>query len=80
MEGFTMQRATRLPARFPANTKYVLEARGSLVYRSIEFPDGRIVTLSPRKALTCTCAERMAAPAMSPAADIERDQHAVAAA
>ena len=50
-----MQRSTRLPTRFPADTKYVLEARGPWVYRFIEFPDGRKVELAPRKALTCRC-------------------------
>jgi hypothetical protein len=45
----------RLPARFPAETKYILEARGPWVYRYIEFPDGKKIELSPRKALTCKC-------------------------
>lgn len=45
----------RLPTRFPAETKYVLEARGPWVHRYIEFPDGRKIELSPRKALSCKC-------------------------
>jgi hypothetical protein len=52
MEGSAMQ---RLPARFPDDTKYVLEARGPWVHRYIEFPDGRKVELSPRKAQACKC-------------------------
>ena len=47
-----------LPTRFSVGTKYVLEARGRLVRRYIEFPDGRKIALPLRKALTCTCAER----------------------
>jgi len=50
-----MQRVNRLPERFPENTKYVLEARGSSVRRYIEFPDGRRTELASRKALTCRC-------------------------
>jgi hypothetical protein len=50
-----MPNAARLPARFPAGTKYVLEACGPLVRRYVEFPDGRCLHLEPRKALTCCC-------------------------
>ena len=50
-----MRRLTQLPECFPADSKYVLEARGPLVRRYVEFPDGRIVELEPRKALTCRC-------------------------
>ncbi len=50
-----MHRLTRLPARFPANTKYVLESRGPWVRRYIEFLDGRAVELNPRKAQTYHC-------------------------
>lgn len=50
-----MSALTRLPERFPADTKYVLEARGPLVRRYVEFPDGRIVELEFRKAMTCRC-------------------------
>ncbi len=46
---------TRLPEYVPENTKYVLEARGPLVRRYLEFPDGRRLELAPRKALTCRC-------------------------
>jgi hypothetical protein len=64
----------RLPARFPANSKYVLESRGPLLRRYVEFPDGRRVELAPRRALTCHCAERAAAlgPAMSADAEAKR--------
>jgi hypothetical protein len=48
-------RLTDLPKRFPAGTKYVLEARGPLVRRFVEFPDGHKLELDPRKALTCRC-------------------------
>lgn len=54
-----MQPLARLPARFPANTKYVLESRGPWVRRYIEFPDGHTLELNPRKAQTCECAEFM---------------------
>jgi hypothetical protein len=50
-----MRGINRLPEHFPENTKYVLEARGPLVHRYIEFPDGRRVELAARKALTCRC-------------------------
>lgn len=59
-----MPRFNSLPARFPADTKYVLEARGSLVHRFIEYPDGHVVELKPRKAATCDCADRTLVPAM----------------
>jgi hypothetical protein len=42
------------PARFPVGTKYVVKADGLFVRRHIEFPDGRKLQLSTRKALTCT--------------------------
>jgi len=50
-----MRKLLRLPERFPADTKYVLEARGPFVRRYVEFPDGRTVELAPRKAQTCRC-------------------------
>jgi hypothetical protein len=50
-----MRRVTHLPECFPENTKYVLEARGGLVRRYVEFPDGNRLELAPRKALTCRC-------------------------
>jgi len=59
-----MPRLNRLPARFPANTKYVLEARGAVIHRFIEYPDGRKVELKPRKAATCDCADQTLVPAM----------------
>jgi hypothetical protein len=59
-----MPRSGRLPARFPADTKYVLEARGDYVRRYVEFPDGHTVELKPRKALTCLCADSALVPPM----------------
>lgn len=59
-----MPRLNRLPARFPADTKYVLEARGSVVHRFIEYPDGHVVELNPRQAATCDCADRTLVPAV----------------
>jgi len=44
-------------ARVPAGTKYVIEACGPFVRRSVEFPGGCKVRLPKRKALSCTCAE-----------------------
>ncbi len=61
-----MDRLTRLSVCFPSNTKYVLEASGSLVRRYIEFADGRKVELSPRKALTCNWLERKTGLAWAP--------------
>jgi len=51
-----MAASSRLPARFPIGTKYVLERRGSVVRRYIELPGGHRINLKLRKALTCTCA------------------------
>lgn len=50
-----MRKTNGLPAKFPAGTKYVLEARGGTIRRHIEFPDGRRMELSPRQAATCNC-------------------------
>lgn len=50
-----MSQRTALPECFPAETKYVLEARGNVVYRHVEFPNGERLELEPRKALTCRC-------------------------
>jgi hypothetical protein len=60
-----MHRLPRLPARFPAGTKYVLEARGPWVDRFIEYPDGRRMELNPRKAATCDCAEQTLVPTVN---------------
>ena len=51
-----MAASSRLPARFPLGTKYVLESRGSVVRRYVELPGGHRINLKLRKALTCTCA------------------------
>ena len=52
-----MRKSGRLPTRFPDGTKYVLESHGGQVHRFVEFPDGRRITLSKRKAATCICAD-----------------------
>jgi hypothetical protein len=44
--------ASHLQERFPIGTKYVLEGGGLFVRRYVEFPDGRRIQLSTRKALT----------------------------
>jgi hypothetical protein len=69
-----MHKISRLPARFPANSKYVLESRGPYVRRYVEFPDGRKVELAPRRSLTCHCAGRAAAlvPALPVADAVKR--------
>jgi hypothetical protein len=51
-----MPSSSRMPARFPVCTKYVLEGRGQFVRRYIEFPNGRRVQLPTRKAMSCTYA------------------------
>jgi hypothetical protein len=48
---------SRLPTRFPVGTKYIVEGRGLFVRRYVEFPNGRKVQLTTRKALSCTRAE-----------------------
>jgi hypothetical protein len=50
-----MRKSSRLPNRFPAGTKYVLESRGGLVHRYVEYPDGRKLALSARQPATCEC-------------------------
>lgn len=52
-----MRKSSRLPTRFPEGTKYVLESHGGEVRRFVEFPDGRRITLSKRKAASCLCAD-----------------------
>lgn len=56
MDGGIVMR--RLPKRFPENSKYVVESCGSMVRRYVVMPDGRRFDLPPRKAVTCTCADR----------------------
>jgi hypothetical protein len=53
-----MPRASLLPTRFPAGTKYVLEDFGPFVRRYVELPNGRRIKLATRKALSCMGAER----------------------
>jgi len=52
-----MPRPARLPAHFPVGTKYVLEARGRLVRRHVELPNGRRIRLEPRRASAGVCAK-----------------------
>lgn len=52
-----MPTSNPLPIHFPDGTKYVVEGRGPLVHRHIEYPDGSRVELPPRKALSCRCAK-----------------------
>jgi hypothetical protein len=52
-----MSSSSRVPKRVPVGTKYVVESNGLSVRRYIEFPNGRRVNLSARKALTCGCLE-----------------------
>jgi hypothetical protein len=65
-----MRKSKRLPTRFPVGTKYVLEGRGALVSRHIEFPDGRRLELAPRASATCICLERETS--VVPAIDADR--------
>ena len=55
-----MSKPSRLPARIPDGTKYVLESEGAIVRRFLEFPSGRKVRLTNRKAMTCSCAKQRA--------------------
>ena len=43
--------------RFPVGSKYVLESRGSFIRRYIEYPNGRTVELTTRKAVSCGSSE-----------------------
>ena len=52
-----MSSSSRVPKRVPVGTKYIVESNGLSVRRYIEFPNGRRVNLSARKALTCGCLE-----------------------
>jgi hypothetical protein len=53
-----MSKSSRLPAHIPDGTKYILEREGAIVRRFVEFPSGRKVRLTNRKAMTCSCAEQ----------------------
>jgi hypothetical protein len=53
-----MSKSSHLPERFPTGTKYVLEAHGPLVRRYVEFPSGRRMLLSTRKAVSYNCEDR----------------------
>jgi len=60
-----MPGSSRVPARFPVGTKYVLESHGKLVRRYLELPSGHRIRLASRKALTCKCSEQYKASAVS---------------
>ena len=47
-----MSKPSGLPARIPDGTKYVLVSEGAIVRRFLEFPSGRKVRLTNRKAMT----------------------------
>ena len=66
-----MRKSARPPARFPIGTKYVLESRGPVVRRYVEFPGGQRINLEFRKALTCTCAAAQQAVSIVPQHDPE---------
>jgi hypothetical protein len=61
-----------LPKRFPVGTKYVVESRGPVVTRYVEFPAGDKVVLSSRKALSCKarigqrCSDKIASREIEP--------------
>jgi hypothetical protein len=52
-----MSKSSHLPEHFPTGTKYVLEAHGPIVRRYVEFPNGRRMLLSTRKAASYTCVD-----------------------
>jgi hypothetical protein len=56
----------RLPSRFPVGTKFVIEGKGQVYSRHIEFPDGTFVPLPARQVPT----------ALKPKAPISRRQSA----
>lgn len=65
---------SRLPTRLPAGTKYVVEARGRFVRRYVELPNGRIIPLARRKALSCACtAQRQTSIVPNELADVSDD-------
>ena len=65
-----MSKPSHLPARIPDGAKYVLESEGAIVRRFVEFPSGRKVRLTNRKAMTCSCAEQQTSLVSSKAADL----------
>ena len=66
----TMSKPSRLPARIPDGTKYVLESKGAIVRRFVEFPSGRKLRLTNRKAMTCSCADQQNSLVPSEVADL----------
>lgn len=48
---------SRVRNEYPNGTKYVIVAHGEIVKRYVEYPDGRRVKLSNRKAHRCSLAE-----------------------
>jgi hypothetical protein len=75
-----MSGISHLSNRLPVGTKYVLEARESLVHRYIEFPNGRRIQLPIRMMPTCACAdasiipEQLVEPAKQQPCDDHRDK------
>jgi hypothetical protein len=65
-----MSKPSRLPARMPYGTKYVLENDGAIVRRFVEFPSGPKVRLTNRKAMTCSCAAQQTSIVPEKAADL----------
>ena len=53
-----MLSSSRKSERYPIGAKYVLEGRGPLVRRYIEYPNGLRIKLATRKASSCACVER----------------------
>ncbi len=71
------QKRTRLPARLPANSKYVLEIRGRmkgmiLIHRFVELPDGRRVELAARWTPTSDSETKIASLGRSSSSDSAR--------
>ena len=59
MEGVMAYSTTRLPARFPVGTKFVIEGRaGGDLSRFIEFPDGTKLRLPKRPAASAPAGRR----------------------
>ena len=44
-----MASTQKLPSRFPVGTKFVIEGKGQVYSRHIEFPDGTFVPLPARQ-------------------------------
>ena len=57
-----MASLSRLPSRFPVGTKFVIEGRagkkGQTFTRHLEFPDGTMMRLSPRRLTRASATRR----------------------